>query len=229
MLQANLPAEDAARGGKLKVDLVQERIDPATGDRRDPQIVESREVDLPEKSGRMRVDFSHVLREPGQYVYTLKAAELERETDVEDNVRTSAVLKVVDEKVRVLLVAGLPSWDYQQVQRLLQRDPSIRLSCWLQSMDEERQQEGDEPITDLPRTLAELGNYNVIILIDPNPEEFDEAWIDALQQFCRNKAGGVLYMAGPQYTSEFITMNRPRGFLELLPVKFGDAASIAAS
>lgn len=229
LLQANLPAEDAARGGKLKVDLVQERIDPATGERRDPQIVESREVELPQKSGRMRVDFSHVLREPGQYVYTLKAAELERETDTEDNVRTSAVLKVVDEKVRVLLVAGLPSWDYQQVQRLLQRDPSIRLSCWLQSMDEERQQEGDEPITDLPRTLAELGNYNVVILIDPNPEEFDEAWIDALQQFCRNKAGGVLYMAGPQYTSEFITMNRLRGFLELLPVKFGDAASIAAS
>jgi hypothetical protein len=229
LLQANLPAEDAARGGKLKVELMQERIDPATGDRRDPQIVESREVDLPEKSGRMRVDFSHVLREPGQYVYTLRAAELERETDVDDNVRTSAVLKVVDEKVRVLLVAGLPSWDYQQVQRLLQRDPSIRLSCWLQSMDEERQQEGDEPITDLPRTLAELGNYNVIIMIDPNPEEFDEAWIDALQQFCRNKAGGVLYMAGPQYTSEFITMNRLRGFLELLPVKFGDAASIAAS
>jgi hypothetical protein len=229
LLQANLPAEDAARGGKLKVDLVQERIDPATGERRDPQIVESREVELPEKSGRLRVDFSHMLREPGQYVYTLKAAELERETDVEDNVRTSAILKVVDEKVRVLLIAGLPSWDYQQVQRLLQRDPSVRLSCWLQSMDEERQQEGDEPITDLPRTLADLGNYNVIILIDPNPEEFDEAWIDSLQQFCRNKAGGVLYMAGPQYTSEFITMNRLRGFLDLLPVKFGDAASIAAS
>lgn len=229
LLQANLPPEDAARGGKLKVDLVQERIDPATGDRRDPQIVESREVDLPEKSGRLRVDFSHVLREPGQYVYTLKAAELDRETDVEDNVRTSAVLKVVDEKVRVLLIAGLPSWDYQQVQRLLQRDASIRLSCWLQSMDEERQQEGDEPITDLPRTLAELGEYNVIILVDPNPEEFDEAWIEGLQQFCRNKAGGVLYMAGPQYTAEFITMNRLRGFLEMLPVKFGDAASIAAS
>lgn len=229
LLQANLPAEDQERGGKLKVDLVQERIDPTTGERRDPQIVESRDIDVPEKNGRIRLDFSHVLREPGQYVYTLKAAELERETDVEDNVKTSSILKVVDEKVRVLLVAGLPSWDYQQVQRLLQRDPSIMLSCWLQSMDEERQQEGDEPITDLPRTLADLGQYNVIIMIDPNPEEFDEAWIAALQQFCRNKAGGVLYMAGPHYTSEFITMNRLRGFLDLLPVKFGDAASIAAS
>lgn len=229
LLQANLPPDDLARGGKIALELVQETVDPATNERKNPQTIERREVDLPAKSGRIRVDFSHVLRDPGQYVFSLRAAELEQETETADNHRLSSTLKVIDEKVRVLLISGLPNWDYQQLQRLLQRDPSIALSCWLQSMDEERQQEGDDPIVSLPRTLNELGQYNVIIMVDPNPEEFDEAWMEALQQFCRNKAGGLLYMAGPHFTSEFITMNRLKGFLDLLPVRFGDAASIAAT
>ena len=229
LLQANLPAEDVARQGKLTLQLIQQKIDPKTNQPGDPQTIETKETDLPSKSGRIRVDFSHVLTEPGQYVYTLKSNEIENETDTDDNTKTSAIMNVIDEQVRVLLISGLPNWDYQQVQRLLQRDPTISLSCWLQSMDETRQQEGDLPITQLPRTLEELAQYNVIIMIDPNPEEFDEAWVEALKEFCRNKAGGVLFMAGPQFTAEFITMNRLSGIHDVLPVRFGDASSIAAS
>ena len=46
--------------------------------------------------------------------------------------------------------------------------------------------------------------------------------MDLLKDFCKEKAGGVLFMAGPQFTSEFVTMNRLKGIRDLLPVKFGD-------
>lgn len=131
-------------------------------------------------------------------------------------------MEVVDEKIRILLISGLPNWDYQHLQRLLQRDSSIALSCWLQSMDETRPQEGNDPITRLPRTMEELGKYNIVMLLDPNPAEFDKSWIELLQEFCRSKAGGVLFMAGPQFTSEFITMNRLSGMRDMLPVRFGN-------
>ena len=134
----------------------------------------------------------------------------------------SSQLEVVDEKVKVLLIAGLPNWDYQQVQRLLQRDSSIELSCWLQSLDESRPQEGNLAIDRLPRSIEELGQYNVVIMIDPNPIEFDDQWMQLLEDFCKYKAGGLLFMAGPQFTSEFITLNRLQQVRELLPVRFGD-------
>ena len=127
----------------------------------------------------------------------------EDETEVADNARVTSEMEVVDEKVKVLLVAGEASWDYQHVYKLLQRDQTISLSCWLQTMDETRPQEGNAPISRLPRTIDELGAYNVVMMFDPNPEEFDENWMDLLKDFCKFKAGGNRWKT-PQHTGNQI-------------------------
>ena len=207
---------------KIDVELVQQKVDDVSGKPGAPQAIKTKSVDVPPTGGRIRVDFDHILSLPGKYIYTVQVAALENETETEDNSQVSPEMEVIDKKVRVLLVSGLPSWDYQQVQRLLARDNSIALSCWLQSMDETRPQEGNPSITHLPRTYEELGDYDVVILMDPNAEEFDAKWMDNLKKFCDERAGGVLFMAGPQFTSEFVTMNRLRSFHDLLPVRFGD-------
>ena len=219
---ANLP-------DKVAVELIQQRVNERTGELEPGKNIRTENVELPETGGRVRMDFAHTVAQPGRYVYTVQVETVENEINQADNVRQTGEMLVVDEKVRVLLISGLPSWDYQQVQRLLQRDQTIDLSCWLQSMDESRPQEGNLPISRLPRTIEELGQYNVILMMDPNPEEFDIEWIEALTSFCRNKAGGLLFMAGPQYTSEFVTLNRLRGIRDLLPVRMGDMQFIDSS
>lgn len=221
ILQTTQAGEDGMPG-QIDVQLLQQKIDSRTGKPGPPEQVKSKNVSVPENGGRIRVDFDHILNQPGKFIYTVQVDAIDDETETGDNALVSGEMEVVDEKVKVLLVSGLPNWDYQQVQRLLQRDSTIALSCWLQSMDETRTQEGDEPISRLPRSIEELGQYNVVIMIDPNPEEFDTQWIELLKDFCKFKAGGVLFMAGPQFTSEFMTMNRLSGTRELLPVKFGD-------
>lgn len=207
---------------EIDVQLIQQRVDARNGELGQALVVNTKSVPVPEFGGRIRVDFDHVLNQPGKYVYSVAVDPLDDETENEDNRKSAPEMEVVDEKVKVLLISGLPSWDYQQLQRLLQRDQSISLSCWLQSMDDTRPQEGNDPISRLPRSMEELGKYNIVMLLDPNPEEFDQAWITLLQDFCKNKAGGVLFMAGPQFTSEFVTMNRLRGIRDLLPIRFGD-------
>ncbi|MEM9409678.1 MAG: hypothetical protein AAGA30_01105, partial [Planctomycetota bacterium] len=211
------------------VRLLQQTISETTGNSSNPIVVTTQKIDLPESGGRVRVEFGHTVSEPGRYVYTVEVAPVENEINLVDNSQKSGEMLVVDEKVRVLLVSGLPSWDYQQVQRLLQRDQTIDLSCWLQSMDVSRPQEGNSPISRLPRTIEELGEYNVVILMDPDPREFDAAWVETLKVFCKNKAGGLLYMAGPQYTGEFVTLNRLSGIRDLLPVRLGDLQYINSS
>ena len=62
-----------------------------------------------------------------------------------------------------------------------------------------------------------LGQYNVVIMMDPNPAEFDRQWIDLLKDFCEYKAGGVLFMAGPQFTSEFFYRFQLTQFLAVTP------------
>ncbi|MCH2183612.1 MAG: VWA domain-containing protein [Mariniblastus sp.] len=229
ILQVNSSGDRGGMPGQLAVDLVQQRFNERTGQMEDRQIIQSKQVDVPEKGGRIRVDFDHTLSEPGRYTYTVQVENLDNETQTDDNALASSELEVVDEQVKVLLISGLPSFDYQHVQRLLQRDQTIALSCWLQSMDESRPQEGNLPISRLPKTIEELGQYNIVMMMDPNPQEFDAEWIETLKTFIKNKAGGVLYMAGPQFSSEFVTLNRLNGIREILPVRFGDSESIATN
>jgi hypothetical protein len=219
---------DSGQGSaaELKVELVQQLVNDKTGSLGPPVPVKSQTVQPPVDGGRMRVDFGHVLGQPGKYVFTVRVPPIDGETDIDDNSKTSPPMEVVDAKVKVLLISGLPSWDYIQVTRLLQRDSTIQLSCWLQSLDDTRPQEGDAPITRLPTTLAELNEYNVIMLMDPNPTEFSAEWIEMLKTFCKRNFGGVMFVAGPQFSGEFVTMNRLSGIRELLPVRFGDNQSI---
>ena len=210
---------------ELPIELVQQEIDETTGKLGPAVSVTTQTVNPPPAGGRIRVDFSHVLGMPGKFVFTVKVPELAGETNADDN-SGSASMEVVDAKVKVLLVSGLPSWDYQQVTRLLQRDSTIQLSCWLQSMDETRPQEGNNPITQLPQTLPELVDYDVVILMDPDPKEFSTEWITNLKKFSKDNFGGVMFVAGPQFSGEFVTMNRLQGIREILPVRFGDSQLI---
>ena len=207
---------------QLNVSLLEQKVNPNTGKFDNARTLKTRAIDIPVSGGRVRIDFDHVTNQPGKYVYTVAVEELDDETQLNDNQLVSSQIEIIDEQVKVLLISGLPSWDYQQVQRLLQRDASIELSCWLQSMDETRPQEGNLSIDRLPRSIEELGQYNVVILLDPDPSEFDQQWIELLKDFCKYKAGGVLFMAGPQFTSDFITFNRLQQIRDLLPVRFGD-------
>jgi hypothetical protein len=216
--ETNLP-------GRLKIALLEQMRD-STGKLSQPTEVKSQDANVPEAGGRIRLNFEHSTNRPGKYVYTVRCETLPDETDTDDNELVSSQLEVVDEKVKVLLISGLPNWDYQQVYKLLQRDQTIDLSCWLQSMDESRPQEGNSPITRLPRNIEELGQYNVVLLLDPNPSEFDDGWVELLKDFCEYKAGGVMFMAGPQFSSEFLTKPSLKSFREIVPVRFGDLEEI---
>ena len=213
--------------GEVRVELIEQRLtdkDEVTGE---GTVVQTQQLQVPSGGGRLRAQFSHTIKETGRFVYTVRVEPVEDELDDADNQQTSAVVKVLNrEKVRVLLVAGAPSWEYRLVQKLLARDKTITLSCWLQTLDEERAQEGNRPITRLPVTKEELFYYDEILLFDPNPQEFDQAWIELLKQFVGEHAGGLLFMAGPKHSGRLLTNARTSELQKLLPVSFGDVGAL---
>ncbi|MCG8587087.1 MAG: VWA domain-containing protein, partial [Pirellulales bacterium] len=190
-------------------------------------------VTFPPTGGEKAVEPFKVKEEsPGQFTYRVSIAELKDETDNTDNAKTANVT-VLNDKARVLLISGGPSWDYRMVQNLLTNDDRFDLSCWLQSMDGKMQQKGNTPIRQLPITPAELSQYHVIMLFDPNPEieglgalEFNEEWIDALTQWADEHGGGLLFVAGPQYTDRFLSNPETRGIQKMLPVYIADTDAI---
>ena len=114
----------------IAVDLYQHPVDPDSGTVSDEKsLIDSREITIDPETNRARVDFQHTLNVPGKYAYSLVVRPIEGEINTTDNQRVSSVMEVVDEKVKVLLIAGAPTWEYRMVQRLLQRDQAITLSC----------------------------------------------------------------------------------------------------
>ncbi len=220
--ETNLP-------GSLRVTLLQQSVGQ-DGQLDTPVEIQTRDIPVPENSNRIRLDFAHSgLPQPGDYQYTVRCETFPDETQTDDNEALAPkLLKILDDDVRVLLVSGLPSWDYQQVYKLLWRDPNIHVSSWLQSLDETRSQPGNNEyvINRLPTTLPELLEFDVIMLLDPNPIEFDEQWVQLLKDYCKVNGRGLLYMAGPQFTSEFFTKPSLDGFRELVPVTFGDLEEV---
>ena len=191
------------------------------------KVLESRIVDIPTEGGQVRVDFSHTPKTPGEKLLTVRADLLEGESNVDDNQPSApARVKVLDDNARVLVVSGGPSWEYRALVRLLLREKMINVSCWLQSLDDGRLQQGNTTINALPASREELYKYDVVVLLDPDPSEFDENGIDLLKQFVREHSGGLLYMPGPVFAGRFLTNARTKGLAELLPVELGDVGGM---
>ncbi len=227
-IEALIYAEDVD-AGQVTVELLEHTVNRDTGELSEGLPIDAIDVQLPPDGGRIRADFQHTVAVPGSYAWSIRVPAVDGESDPADNLRTSGPVEIVDQQVKVLLIAGAPTWEYRMLQRLLQRDQNIILSCWLQTMDQDRPQEGNAPISQLPANIEELGQYNVVMMIDPDPREFDEAWMEMLKQFCKRKAGGVFYMAGPKFTTTFVTLNRLSAIREIMPVRFGDPEFIDTS
>lgn len=211
----------------VRVDLIRQRLNDEGAPAGEPQVVESRSGEVIPASGKLDLIFKVDAGEPGLYGYSVRVETVENESNEDDNEPASpTVVKVLDDQARVLLVAGAPTWEYRMVQRLLTREDSVDLSCWLQTLDENRAQEGNTVITRLPVDRKELFEYDVVMLFDPDPIEFDPAWVELLKEFVGDHAGGLLYMAGPKFSGRFLGAARTRMMRDVLPVQLGDVGAM---
>ncbi len=114
----NVEVEIRARGFKgQQVDVVL---------RREGSVVATRRVAFRSPDDLQTVTFSFTPDQTGRFVYTVSVPVFPDEAVAENNVRSFA-LKVIRDRVRVLLVVGRPSWDERFLRGLLKQDPNVDL------------------------------------------------------------------------------------------------------
>ncbi|GMU84727.1 MAG: hypothetical protein AMXMBFR47_45960 [Planctomycetota bacterium] len=180
--------------------------------------------DLPPAEARFRVSADVA----GEFVYRARVPVLPIEAVDFDNSRAASVL-VIDAKLRVLIVSGRPTYDYRAIVALLGRDKTVDLSCWLQSADASAVRDGTTIITELPRKPEVIFQYDAILLLDPDPREFDAAWAVTVRRLVDEFGGGVLLQAGPIFTSRFLRDERLADLNALLPVAPDPDAAVRIS
>lgn len=214
-ISARLAAEGLA-GEVLEVEL-HESGGAGSGEAGPSRVVDRRTVRVGPSGTVDSVTFQQRQERVGRFVYSVRVVPLPDESVADDNSRQTTV-NVIEARTRVLMVAGMPSWDYRFVSRLLTRDATFDVSCWLQSADYTAVRDGNTIIDHLPATAEELFEYDVILLMDPNPQMLDASWCRLVDTLVTEHGGGVLLTAARPFTPALMRDRALEDLHALLPV-----------
>lgn len=219
-ITAHLSATGLA-GRPIEVALYERPADGIGG----PKQVETRQVTVASDGTLGPITFTRPAPRVGRWIYRAEVPLEQYESVADDNSKQKAV-NVIDSRLRVLLVAGSPSWEYRYLSRLLQRDASFEVSCWLQSADVQAVRDGNTIIDHLPATAEELFAYDVVVLLDPDPQELTRNWCELAARLVSEYGGGLLFGAARLYTSSLLHDDRVQPLLDLLPVALDPQADL---
>ncbi len=184
-----------------------------------PRVLASKQVQVPSGGQVQPITFSHKIGKAMEDRISVRVVPLNDETITDDNSKETTV-RALANKMRVLLVAGGPSWEYRYLERLLERDTTADVSCWLQSADVRAVREGNTIIDHFPTESGELAKYDCIVLMDPKPGDITPAWAAEVEKMISDRGCGLLYVASRQNTPHLAHMAQCKPLLDLLPVVF---------
>ncbi len=219
-INARLSA-DGIDGQSLRVEL-HERNTTEGGDSR---IVAGKDVIVGTGGAIELLTFQKRQNRAGRYVYTVEVPVFSGESVADDNSRAVTV-NVIESRTKALIVAGSASWDYQFVSRLLERDDTFDVSCWLQTADQSAVREGDVVIDHLPSNAEELFAYDVVVLMDVDASELDEEWCRLIDRYVTEQGGGLLVTVARPHTPEFMRTPGLKPLRDLLPVSLDPDADL---
>ncbi|HJT33987.1 MAG TPA: hypothetical protein VJ783_18220 [Pirellulales bacterium] len=207
-----------------------------------PSPIDSKDLVL-RNTEQQHVDLTFEAKEKGTKTLSVKLSpNIELPEDLKENNTDEVVVRVSDEKLKVLYVEGLPRWDFRFLKNAMRRDHGLggrglvgavtsamagAASAPALSSDGKTTAEPDivleaevrrRPPADrqvLPATVEALAEYHTIILGDVSPTLLDSGFRNLLAEAVREKGVGLIVEAGPEAMPHAFDAQ----FQDLLPVK----------
>ena len=149
--------------------------------------------------GEQEIRLTFTPAEIGDYALAASVAVLPEDSVATTNT-ASHRLRVIDDKLDVLLVQTEPNWDFQYLLAMLQRDRRIRVRCVLLKGDQGLAATPGSPfLAALPDGKVALFANDVIILGDVAPADLGQGRLTLLHEWVSNLGGGLIFLAGPRY------------------------------
>jgi uncharacterized membrane protein len=170
--------------------------------RREGAVVASARVELEPGRDRYSVPLSFAPDATGTFVFTLEARPLPGEAIAGNNSRSFA-LRVIRDRVRVLLVAGRPSWDERFLRSLLKQDPNVDLVSFFILRQNADNPGPQEDLSLIPFPVAEifgaqLKTFDAVLFVNfawsPYRSLMIESFLPGIRDYVL--AGGGFAMVG---------------------------------
>jgi hypothetical protein len=183
-------------------------------------VVESTTVTIAPGKQEVELEFVNIkVAQPGVHTYRVEIdPPVGEPTDKERHGKESRV-EILDQKTRVLLIAGGPMHEYQILRQLLTRDNTVELSCWLLSADRNFLHDGNVNLKELPTSREELEPFDVFIFMDPDPAAMDLEFCQGVAKQVEDNGAGMWWVIGEKYSMDaFDTGQTTEPLVDLLPV-----------
>ena len=150
-----------------------------------------------------QMELTFEAKQPGPRYLTVRIPPPPEEPEaLRENNSDVALVRVSDERLRVLQVEGPPRWDFRFLKNAMRRDRGIGGRVAKEQPDlvleaEWRRLPEDQRKAALPKTLDELADYHVVILGDASPRLVDARFVDLLGKAVRERGLGLIVAAGP--------------------------------
>ncbi|MDZ4755556.1 MAG: hypothetical protein SGJ11_13800 [Phycisphaerae bacterium] len=119
---------------------------------------------------------------------------------VAENNTRSLQVELVDRPLRVLYIDGYPRWEYRFLKNLLVREETIESAVLLLSADRDFAQEGNLPISRLPRTKEEFSQFDLIIIGDVPAGFFTPEQLEIVRDQVAQRGTGLMWVGGERAT-----------------------------
>lgn len=194
----------------------------------DERILEERTVVL-DAQGRGTVEFEVIPKQTGRALYRV-VIPVDEADEVPQNNQRAALLRVGRDRIRVLLVAGRPSWDVRFLRDFIKRDGSVDLiSFFILRAPSDLTAAGTNELALIPFPTDELfrehlGSFDVIIFQNFDFEPYDmQEYLPRIRDYV--KRGGSFLMVGGDHSFS-LGGYAATPIEEILPVRLPAAGGI---
>ncbi len=168
--------------------------------KREGQVVALKTIHIKPGQARYEVKLTFVPDRTGKFALTASVPVYEGEA-LSTNNSKSFVLKVIRDRVRVLLVVGRPSWDVRFLRQLLKRDPNVDLISFfiLRTPGDDTHSSQDElSLIPFPTTeifQQQLKSFDLVLFQNFNHRPYRMSqYLDGIAAYVRD--GGAFAMIG---------------------------------
>ncbi len=142
---------------------------------------------------------------------------------VKDNNSRTHRLRVIDARIKALLVDQSPRWEFRYLQAMLLRDRRVNLKCYLVEGDPGIARATNSPyLAQFPAKKDELFKYDLVVFGDVDPKRVTSAQLANLNELVSKFGGALVMVAGKRFAPQAYR----RTVLErMLPVEFEGAAA----
>ena len=156
-------------------------------------------------------------QESGTVELEVSATPFNDETTDKNNSSNHSV-RILDEKIKVLYVEGIPRWEFRYLRWVLLRDPRLDVKFLMTQGDPALAGSSPRHIGSLPTSKEDLFKYDLIILGDVPAGYFNNDQIELMDELVKERGGSLMMLAGPVAAP---TSYKDTVIADILPVKIG--------